>query len=96
MWYCPLADKIVSFGRDGIVRLFYIYIGLEQFNKLMTDVGAKFLTNEVGIYESANLENTAVATGLEKGQFSFQFQRKATPKNAQTTAQLHSSHTLVK
>ena len=31
-----------------------------------------------------------------KVQFSFQFQRKAMPKNAQTTAQLHSSHTLVK
>ena len=31
-----------------------------------------------------------------KGQFSFQSQRKAMPKNAQTTAQLHSSHTLVK
>ena len=31
-----------------------------------------------------------------KGQFSFQFQRKAMPKNAQTAAQLHSSHTLVK
>ena len=31
-----------------------------------------------------------------KGQFSFQFQRKAMPKNAQTTTQLHSSHTLVK
>ena len=30
-----------------------------------------------------------------KGQFSFQSQRKAMPKNAQTTAQLHSSHTLV-
>ena len=29
-------------------------------------------------------------------QFSFQSQRKAMPKNAQTTAQLHSSHTLVK
>ena len=29
-----------------------------------------------------------------KGQFSFQSQRKAMPKNAQTTAQLHSSHTL--
>ena len=28
--------------------------------------------------------------------FSFQSQRKAMPKNAQTTAQLHSSHTLVK
>ena len=31
-----------------------------------------------------------------KGQFSFQSQRKAMPKNAQTTAQLHSSHMLVK
>ena len=31
-----------------------------------------------------------------KGQFSFQPQRKAMPKNTQTTAQLHSSHTLVK
>ena len=31
-----------------------------------------------------------------KGQFSFQSQRKAMPKNAQTTPQLHSSHTLVK
>ena len=31
-----------------------------------------------------------------KGQFSFQSQRKAMPKNAQTTAQLQSSHTLVK
>ena len=30
-----------------------------------------------------------------KVQFSFQSQRKATPKNAQTTAQLHSSHMLV-
>ena len=31
-----------------------------------------------------------------KGQFSFQPQRKEMPKNAQTTAQLHSSHMLVK
>ena len=31
-----------------------------------------------------------------KGQFSFQSQRKAMPKNAQTTAQLHASHTLAK
>ena len=42
-----------------------------------------------------NLENSAVATGLEKSQFSFQPQRKAMPKNAQTTTQLHSSHMLV-
>ena len=38
--------------------------------------------------------NSGHRTG--KGQFSFQSQRKAMPKNAPTTAQLHSSHTLVK
>ena len=43
----------------------------------------------------ANLENSAVATGLEK-MFSFQSQRKAMPKNVQTTTQLHSSHALAK
>ena len=43
----------------------------------------------------ANLENSSGhRTG--KGQFSFQSQRKAMPKNAQTTTQLHSSHMLVK
>ena len=31
-----------------------------------------------------------------KGQFSFQSQRKEMLKNVQTTAQLHSSHTLAK
>ena len=44
----------------------------------------------------AYLENSAMATGLEKSQFSFQSSRKAMPKNAQTTTQLYSSHTLVK
>ena len=44
---------------------------------------------------SANLENSSGhRTG--KGQFSFQSQRKAMPKNAQTTAQLYSSHTIAK
>ena len=33
---------------------------------------------------------------LGKGQFSFQSQRKAMPKNAQTTTQLHSYHMLAK
>ena len=35
-------------------------------------------------------------SGTGKDQFSFQSQRKAVPKNAQTMAQLHSSHTLAK
>ena len=38
--------------------------------------------------------NSGHRTG--KGQFSFQSQRKAMPKNAQTTTQLHTSHMLVK
>ena len=33
---------------------------------------------------------------IGNGQFSFQTQRKAVPKNVQTTAQLHSSHMLAK
>ena len=37
-------------------------------------------------------ENSAVAHRTEKGQFSFQSQRRAMPKNVQTTAQLHSLH----
>ena len=39
--------------------------------------------------------NSTVATG-GKGQFSFQFQRKAMPKHVQTTTQLHSFHMLEK
>ena len=38
--------------------------------------------------------NSGLRTG--KGKFSFQPQRKAMPKNAQTITQLHSSHTIVK
>ena len=44
----------------------------------------------------ANLENSAVATGLEKVSFHSKSQRKAIPEDAQTTAQLHSSQMLVK
>ena len=35
----------------------------------------------------ANLENSAVFSGTGKGHFPFQFQRKAMPKNVQTTMQ---------
>ena len=44
----------------------------------------------------ANLEDSAVATGLEKVKFWFQSQRKAMPKNVQETPQLHSFHLLTK
>ena len=41
-----------------------------------------------------NSRKTSIST--RKGRFSFQSQRKAMPNNVQTTAQLHSSHTLAK
>ena len=44
-------------------------------------------------HESGKL-SSGYRTG--KGQFSFQSQRKAMPKNVQTTAKLHSFHTLAK
>ena len=43
----------------------------------------------------ANLENSAVATGLEKVSFHSNPKERHCQKNAETTTQLHSSHTLV-
>ena len=69
-------------GGDGIsVELFHI----------LKDDAVKVLTQYAS--KSGKL-NSGHRTG--KGQFSFQSQRKAMPKNAQTTTQLHSSHMLVK
>ena len=67
---------------DGIpVELFQIL--KDDAGKVHTQYASKF-----------GKLNSGHRTG--KGQFSFQSQRKAMTKNAQTTAQLHSSHTRVK
>ena len=69
-------------GGDGIpVELFQIL--KDDAVKVFTQYASKF----------RKLSN-GHRTG--KGQFSFQSLRKAMPKNVQTTAQLHSSHTLAK
>ena len=69
-------------GDDGIpVELFQIL--KDDAVKVLHSISSKF-----GKLSSGH------RTG--KGQFSFQSQRKAMPKNAQTTAQLHSSPTLAK
>ena len=69
-------------GGDGIpVELFQI----------LKDDGVKVLYSIC-----QQIWNTQQWHRTGKGQFSFQSQRKAMPKNVQTTAQLHSSHTLVK
>ena len=69
-------------GDDGIP--------VEVFQILKVDV-ERVLHSISGKYGKLN---SGHRTG--KCQFSFQSQRKAMPKNIQTTAQLHSSHTLVK
>ena len=75
-----IATNKVS-GGDGIpVELFQILE--DDALKCCTQYASKF-----GKLSSGH------RTG--KGQFSFQCQRKAMPKNAQTTTQLHSSHILV-
>ena len=69
-------------GGDGIpVELFQIL--KDDAAKVFTQYASKF-----GKLSSGH------RTG--KGQFSFQSQRKAMTKNAQTTAQLHSFYTLEK
>ena len=69
-------------GGDGIpVELFQILKG--DFVKVLHSICQQF-------WKLSSDHRTG------KGQFSFQSQRKAMPKNAQTTAQLHSSHTLTK
>ena len=69
-------------GGDGIqVELFQV----------LKDDAVKVLHS---IYQQFGKLSSGHRTG--KGQFSFQSQRKAMPKNAQTTTQLHSSHTLAK
>ena len=54
----------------------------------------KVESEKVGLNSTFGKLSSGHRTG--KGQFPFQSQRKAMPKNAQTTTQLYSSHTLVK
>ena len=81
-WALESTTTNKASGGDGIpVELF-------QILKMMLRKCCTQYANKFGKFSSGH------RTG--KGQFSFQFQRKAMPKNAQTTAQLHSSHTLLK
>ena len=81
-WALKSITMSKASGGDGIpVELFQIL--KDNAMKVLTQYASKF-----GKLSSGH------RTG--KGQFSFQSQRKAMLKNAQTTTQLPSSHTLVK
>ena len=83
-------------GGDGIpVELFQIL--KDDAVKVLCSICQQSWKTTVapGKFSSGHLEKQAFSrTG--KGQFSFQSQSKAMPKNAQTIGQLHSSHMLVK
>ena len=82
-WALGSITKNRASGGDGIpVELFQI----------LKDDAVKVL------HSICHSTQYALSSGhrTRKGQFSFQSQRKAMPKNAQTTAQLHSFHMLAK
>ena len=62
-----------------------------ELSQILKDDAVKFCTQYTSKFGKLSSDHR---TG--KGQFSFQSQRKAMPKNAQTTTQLHSSHMIVK
>ena len=79
-WPLESITKNKASGGDGIpVELF----------QMLKDDAVKVLHS---ICQQFGKLSSGQRTG--KGQFSFQSQIKAMPKNAQTTTQLHSSHTL--
>ena len=84
-WALGSITRNKASGDDGIpVELFQII----KKKKSWCYVSAALNVSKFGKLSSGH------RTG--KGQFLFQSQRKAMPKNAQTTAQLHSSHKLAK
>ena len=82
MWALESISMNKASGGDGIpVELFQI----------LKDDAMKVPTQYASTFGKVS---SGYRTG--KGQFSFQSQREAMPKNAQTTTQLQSSHMLVK
>ena len=70
-------------------------IPVELF-QILKDYAVKVLHSNLGILAASKFGKLSSGHRTGKGQFSFQSQRKAMPKNAQTTAQFYSSHTLAK
>ena len=82
-WALGIITMNKSSGGDGIpVELFQIMMMILCYANAALNM-------------PANLENSEVATGLERSVF-IPIPKKANAKNVQTTTQLHSPHMLVK
>ena len=80
--------KVLEWGAIEFVEVIKFQLSYFKFWKMMLWKCCMQYASKFGKLSSGH------RTG--KSQFSFQSQRKAMPKNAQTTAQLHSSHTQAK
>ena len=81
-WALGSITRNQASGGDGIPA---------ELLQILKDDAVKELTQY-----ASKFENLSSSHRTGKGQFSFQSQRKAVPKNVQTTEQLHSSHMLAK
>ena len=81
-WALAVITTNKASGGDGIT--------VELFQILEDDAVKVLYSICQEIWETQSSHRTG------KGQFSFQSQRKAMPKNAETTTRLHSSHMLAK
>ena len=91
-WEDPLEKKMATHSSTLAWKIPW----MEKPGRLQS-VGSQRVGHDWVTSLSLSLENSALATGLEKVSFRPNpKERKAMPKNAQTTTQLHLSHTLVK
>ena len=83
---CPFGLPPMLFQRGSMNSALYLY------NLVISQGRARMGSLNM----PANVENSVVATGLEKVSFHSNPPKNAMPKNVETTAQLYSSHTLAK
>ena len=86
-----------SFPASGSFQMSQFFTSGEQSIRVSTSASSEYsrlisVTDLLTLVSKFGKLSSGHGTG--KGRFSFQSQRKAMPKNAQTIPQLHSSHTL--
>ena len=86
-WEIREGEETGSPGPVGRITCTGLWLGMELLS-------SEHISAALNMPES--LENSAVATGQEKVGFHSSPKKKTMPKNVQTTAQVHSSHTLAK
>ena len=95
-WSDKKCKEIEENNRMGKTRNLFKKIrdAKGTFHAKMGTIKDRSGMDAVQVQYTSKFGRLSISHRTGKDQFSFQSQRKATSKNAQTTAQLHSSHTL--